>query len=105
MRSPLASAEPPVPCAECLNRVPGITWGDLCPGCRARLRGRASPLARRISLLASLLVVAYAWLDVPLTPRNRIWVAVIAVGTYFLVRKMATQILMEYMRRDQSRRS
>jgi hypothetical protein len=50
-------------------------------------------------------VVVYAWFDVPLTPKNRIWVAGIAVGTYFLVRKMATQILMEYMRRDQSRRS
>ena len=100
MRSSLASAEPEVPCAECLTRVPGITWGDLCPDCRGRLRGRASPLARRISLLASLLVVAYAWFDVPFTHKNRIWVAVIAVGTYFLVRKMATQILMEYMRRS-----
>lgn len=99
MRSSLAFAEPPVPCAQCLTRVPGIKWGDLCPDCRAQLRRRATPLVRRISLLASLLVVLYAWLDIPLTPKNRIWVAVVAVGTYFLVRKMATQIAMEYMRR------
>jgi hypothetical protein len=99
MRSSLASPREPVPCAECLTRVPGIAWGDLCPDCRAQLRRRATPLVRRISLLAALLVVLYAWLDVPLTPKNRIWVAVVAVGTYFLVRKMATQIAMEYMRR------
>jgi hypothetical protein len=99
MPSPLASVEPPVPCAECLTRVSGIRWGDLCPDCRERLRRRASPLARRISLFASLLVILYAWLDVPLTPRNKVWVAAIAVGTYFLARKMATQVLMEFMRR------
>ncbi len=105
MRLPLASAEPQVPCAECLTRVPGIKWGDLCPDCRDRLRRRASPLARRISLLASLLVILYAWLDVPLTPKNKVWVAAIAVGTYFLARKIATQSLMDLMRRNPSRRS
>lgn len=99
MRSSLASPDQEVPCAGCLTKVPGLSWGDLCPDCRGLLRRRATPLVRRISLLASLLVVLYAWLDVPLTPKNRIWVAVVAVGTYFLVRKMAMQIAMEYMRR------
>lgn len=104
MRSPLASVEPPVPCAECLTRVPGITWGDLCADCRERLRRRASPLARRISLFASLLVVIYAWLQITLSPRSRVWVAIIAVATYFLVRKMATQIAMELMRKPPGER-
>ena len=99
MLSPLASAEPPAPCANCLTRVPGVKWGDLCPGCQAELRRRASPIARRISLLAALLVVLYAWLQIPLGPTSRIWVAGIAVGTYFLVRRIATQIAMEVLRK------
>lgn len=98
MRSPLASVEPPAPCAKCLRRVPGVKWGDLCPDCTAELRRRASPLARRISLLAALLVVLYAWLSSSLGPTSRIWVAGIAIGTYLLVRKIATQIMMEYLR-------
>ena len=98
MRSPLASVEPPAPCAQCLRRVPGVQWGDLCPDCQAGLRRRASPVARRISLLAALLVVLYAWLSSSLGPTSRIWVAGIAIGTYFLVRKIATQIMMEYLR-------
>jgi hypothetical protein len=45
-----------------------------------------------------LLVVLYAWFQIPLTPRVRIWVAGIAVGTYFLVRRITTQLAMEYFR-------
>ena len=99
MLSPLASAEPPAPCAKCLTRVPGRPWGDLCPDCRAELRRRASPMARRISLLAALLVIIYAWREIELTPTSRIWVAGIAVGTYFLVRRIATQVAMEVLRK------
>ncbi len=99
MRSPLTSAEPPAPCAKCLTRAPGVRWGDLCPDCQAELRRRASPIARRISLLAALLVVLYAWLEITLGPTSRIWVAAIAVGAYFLVRRIATQIAMEYLRK------
>lgn len=99
MPSPLVSAEPPAPCAKCLKRVPGVRWGDLCPDCREELRRRASPIARRISLLAALLVVLYAWLEIPLGPTSRVWVAGIAVATYFLVRRIATQIAMEVLRK------
>ena len=99
MLSPLVSAEPPAPCAACHNRVPGVRWGDLCPDCHLALRRRASPIARRISLFAALLVVLYAWLQIPLGPTSRIWVAVMAVGTYFLVRRIATQIAMEVLRK------
>jgi hypothetical protein len=99
MRSPHASAEPKVPCAECLTRVSGIAWGDLCPDCTERLRRRASSRARYISLLACLLVVWYAWLRIALRPSTRIWLAGIVVATYFLTRKIATQVAMDLMRK------
>lgn len=90
-----------MPCAQCRKRVPGIRWGDLCADCRAELRRRASPIARRISLLAALLVIAYAWLRIPLRPATRAWVAGIAIATYFLVRKIATQVAMDLMKRPE----
>jgi hypothetical protein len=98
MPSPLASLEPPVPCARCLKKVPAIKWGDLCPDCRADLARRARPIARSISLLSALLVVGYAWLRIPLGPVTRVWVAGIAIATYFLVRKIVTQLVVEYRR-------
>ncbi len=99
MRSPLVSAEPKVPCAGCLVRLPGLTWGDLCPECTAELHRRASSRARYISLLACLLVVWYAWLRIPLRPSIRVWLAAIVVATYFLTRKIATQVAMDLMRK------
>lgn len=95
----LASVEPPVPCARCLKRVPRIKWGDLCPDCLSELRRRATPIARRISFLAALLVIFYAWLQISLTPTSRVWVAGIAIGTYFLVRRIVTQIAIEVLRK------
>jgi hypothetical protein len=102
MPSPLASLEPPVPCARCRKKVPAIKWGDLCPECRADLERRAMPIARSISLLSALLVVGYAWLRIPLGPVTRIWVAGIAIATYFLVRKIVTQFVVEYRRNKPS---
>ena len=99
MLSSLASVEPPAPCAKCHSRVPGIRWGDLCPDCLAALRKRASPIARRISLVAALLVIFYAWRSENLTPTSRIWVAAVTVGTYFVVRRIATQVAMEVLRK------
>ena len=99
MPSLLASVEPPVPCARCLNKVPHLKWGDLCPECTAELRARATPIARRISIFAALLVIAYAWFQITLTPSNRVWVGGIAIGTYFLVRRIVTQIAMEVLRK------
>ena len=99
MRSRLASLEPPAPCARCERRVAGVKWGDLCPDCLAELKRRASPLARVISLVFVAVVIGYAWLRIPLTPMSRLWVAAVAVGTYFLVRKIATQIAVELMRK------
>lgn len=99
LRSRLASLEPPAPCARCQRKVPGTRWGDLCPECLAELRRRASPLARIISLGFAAVVIAYAWWRIPLTATTRIWVAAIAVATYFLVRKIAINIAVEAMKK------
>ena len=99
MRSRLPSLEPPAPCARCERRFPGLKWGDLCPDCLAELRRRATPLARIISLVFVAVVIIYAWLRIPLTLTARLWVAAIAVATYFLVRKIAIQIAVEFMRK------
>jgi hypothetical protein len=99
LRSPPGSAEPPAPCARCERRIPGTRWGDLCAECLAELRKRATPLARRISLLAALLVVAYARFGLTLTPTGYFWIGAIAIGTYFLVRKIAVQVSVELMKK------
>jgi len=98
MPSLLGSLEPPAPCARCLRKTPGLKWGDLCGECQAELRRRASPLARGISLAAALLVIGYAWLRIPLNTRSRFWVAACAIATYFLVRKIVSQVAVEYLR-------
>ena len=99
MKLQLASLEPPAPCARCEKRVPGVKWGDLCPDCKAELGRRAMPLARIISFASALLVIGYAWLRIPLKPVTRLWVAAIAIATYFLVRKIVTQIAIEVLRK------
>jgi hypothetical protein len=98
MQSRLASLEPPAPCARCERKVPGVKWGDLCPDCLAGLRRRASPLARIISLLVVAAVVWFAFSRLTLTVSVRIWVAAIAIATYFLVGKIVTQVAVEVMR-------
>jgi hypothetical protein len=98
MRSRLASLEPPAPCARCERRVPGVKWGDLCPECLAELRRRAGPLARIVSLAFALVVIGYAWVRIPLTAGTRVWVGAVAIATYFLVRKIVTQIAIEFMK-------
>jgi uncharacterized protein (DUF983 family) len=99
MQSRLASLDPPAPCAKCGQRVAGVKWGDLCPECQGELRRRASLLARIISLLSVGAVIVYAFSRLTLTTTVRVWVALIAIATYFLVRKIVTQIAVEFLRR------
>ena len=98
MQSRLASLEPPAPCARCEARTPGLKWGDICHECRAELRRRATPWARRISLLAALAVVAYAYFGLTLRSSGRFWVVAIAAGTYFLTLKIVSDLAVEYLR-------
>jgi hypothetical protein len=49
--------------------------------------------------VAALLVIFYAWREVNLTPASRIWVAAVTIGTYLVVRRIATQVAMEVLRK------
>ena len=95
----LDSAREPAPCARCLRRDPHVRWGDICADCAAELRRRATPAVRGISIAAALLVVFYAWRQIHLTPASRFWVAVVAVGTYFVVRRIAGSVAIELLRK------
>jgi hypothetical protein len=86
---------PEVPCAKCGERVVGLAWGDLCPGCRAERARRASRLATRISLAATLLMGLYVALTMPSDPMARVYGAVAVLATYIIVRRIASRVAME----------
>jgi hypothetical protein len=92
------SGLPEVPCAKCGRRLPGMPWGDLCPTCKAEREGRASRLARRISLAATVLMAAYVALRMPAEPIARVYAAIAVLATYILVRRIATKVAMEYLK-------
>ena len=89
---------PEVPCAKCGERVVGVAWGDLCPGCRAERARRASRLATRISLAATLLMGLYVALTMPSDPMARVYGAVAVLATYIIVRRIASRVAMETMK-------
>jgi hypothetical protein len=86
---------PEVPCPRCGERVVGLAWGDLCPSCRAERSRRASRLANRISLAATLLMGLYVALTMPRDPMARIYGAVAVLATYIIVRRIASRVAME----------
>ncbi len=92
------SGLPEVPCAKCGRRIGGLPWGELCPDCLADRKRRASRLARRISLAATVLMAAYVALRVPADPMARIYSAVAVLATYIIVRRIATRVAMEYLK-------
>lgn len=88
-----------VPCVKCGTRVRGLGWGELCPDCLAERKRRASRLARRISLAATLLMGAYVALKFPADPGARLYGAVLVAATYLIVRRIATRLAMELLPR------
>jgi hypothetical protein len=94
---PLPSGLPEVPCAKCERRVRGLGWGELCPDCLADRKRRASRLASRISLAATVLMAAYVAIRVAATPMARLYGGIAVVATYIIVRRIATQVAMEYL--------
>ena len=92
------SGLPEVPCIRCQRRVRGLGWGELCPDCRAELKRRASRLASRISLAATVLMAAYVALRVPAAPMARLYGAIAVLATYIIVRRIATLVAMEYLK-------
>jgi hypothetical protein len=92
------SGLPEVPCARCGRRISGLPWGELCPDCRAERQGRASRLAGRISLAATVLMAGYVALYVPADPMARLYSAIAVLATYIIVRRIATRVAMEYLK-------
>ena len=89
---------PEVPCARCGRRVIGLGWGELCPQCRGERSRRASRIATRISLAATLLMGLYVALTLPPDPMARIYGAVAVLATYIIVRRIASRVAMETMK-------
>jgi hypothetical protein len=94
---PLPSGLPEVPCAKCERRVRGLGWGELCPDCLRERRRRASQLANRISLAATVLMAAYVAIRVTAAPMARLYGGIAVLATYIIVRRIATQVAMEYL--------
>jgi hypothetical protein len=94
---PLLSGLPEVPCVKCGLRIRGLGWGELCPDCLAERRRRASRLASRISLAATVLMAAYVAIRVSGAPMARLYGAIAVLATYIIVRRIATQVAMEYL--------
>lgn len=89
---------PEVPCARCGRRVIGLGWGELCPQCRAERSRRASRIATRISLAATLLMGLYVAFRMPPDPMARVYGAVAVLATYIIVRRIASRVAMETMK-------
>ena len=88
---------PEVPCARCGERVAGLPWGELCPACRVRRKRRASRLANRISLAATLLMGLYVAFRMPPDPMARLYGAIAVLATYIIVRRIAARVALETM--------
>jgi hypothetical protein len=93
----LRSGLPEVPCVKCGRRVRGLGWGEFCPDCLAERRRRASRLANRISLAATVLMAAYVAIRVSAAPMARLYGGIAVLATYIIVRRIATQVAMEYL--------
>jgi hypothetical protein len=89
---------PEVPCAGCERRVVGLAWGDLCPQCRGVRARRASRLANRISLAATVAMGLYVALSMPHDPMARVYGAIAVLATYIIVRRIASRVAMETMK-------
>ena len=92
------SGLPEVPCARCHRRLRGLSWGDLCPECRAEREGRASRVGRRISLAATVKIAGYVGYSMPADPMARTYAAIAVLATYIIVRRIATRVAMEYLK-------
>ena len=74
------------------RRVAGLPWGELCPDCRAERQRRATRLANRISLAATVLMAAYVAFRMPGDPMARLYGAVAVLATYIIVRRIASRV-------------
>lgn len=94
------AVSPEAPCIRCGARIAGLALGDRCPACNRELEGRASRLAGRISLLATLLVALYVYLRMPPVELLRLYGAIAILATYVLVRRIVSRVAFEVYARE-----
>jgi hypothetical protein len=94
----LRDGQPEVPCVRCGRRVWGLGWGELCPDCLRERKVRARRLASHISIAATVLMAAYVALRMTGAPMARLYGVIAVLATYIIVRRIATQLAMEYMK-------
>jgi hypothetical protein len=70
----------------------------MCPDCPRERSRRASSGAGRISLAATVLMAAYVALRMSGAPMARWYGAIAVLATYIIVRRIATQVAMEYLK-------
>ena len=86
-----------VPCVECGKFVAGINFVERCPECLERRHARASRLASRIAIIATILTAAWVLWRLPTNTLARWYAGVGIIATYFLVRLIARRIAMEVL--------
>ena len=94
----LRDGQPEVPCVRCGRRVWGLGWGNLCPDCLRERKARARRLASRISLAATVLMAAYVAVRMTGAPMARLYGVIAVLATYIIVRRIVTQVAMEYLK-------
>ena len=72
-------------------------WGHRSPQASPTTR-RASRIANRISLAATLLMGVYVALTMPHDPMARIYGAIAVLATYIIVRRIASRVAMETLK-------
>src|SRR3954466_12485598 len=94
----LRDGQPEVPCVRCGRRVWGLGWGELCPDCLGKRKVRARRLAGRISPPPTRLVAAAVGVRMTGAPMARLYGMIAVLATYIIVRRIATQVAMEYLK-------
>lgn len=102
MQSPRVYGQPEIPCAECGRRFPLAKWGEFCPECLEARRKRATGIARRVALVAVVILgIVLRW-SVQLEGNGRIYAVIAVIATYFFARRIAHAVAMEYLPRTAS---
>lgn len=87
-----------VPCVECGEFVAGISFGERCRACHERRLRRATGIASRVAIAATILMAAWVFWKTPNTNLGR-WYGGVGIGsTYLLVRLITKRIAMEALR-------
>lgn len=94
---------PDVPCVECGKHVSGIPWGERCPACAQQRKRRASRLASRVALGATLLMGVYIAFQPIGTGLARIYAIVAVLATYILVRRITQHLAMAWLAEQRAR--